>query len=567
MNFFKRAIISITRKPGKTAILLSLVFILGNLVAGSFSIEQSVKNAQSAVLGEIVPLLTLQQNWELVNQLVEEKMAESGIEEPNYSDPNFDFESFDWDEYNERRNEIWQEVTLGGEHLTSDLIEELGALPTVVFYDYSASAGLTSKEIKKYYTPEYENSNNFYAPPEGESDYFNLHGSMSGDILDIKMGLIELVDGDTLSDSKPTAGDYEVLVSKQFAEKNSLQVGSTFSLENEIFVYQKFDDEFAEEDVVSIARGGSRIIHEYAAGDGEYTGPEVADTLEFDFTVVGIYEPNIPPAAPDADEWNTVYMEVERRNRIYTLNNAIKEINEFIFTENKHYNPDDYAGLDEPQEYLQPIFAFQNNEGLNQFADTIEEMFGEYYWIIDNELDYDGIVTPLKNMSLLANIILYEGIGASLIILSLLVTLFLRDRRGEIGTYLALGERKRRIVAQVLVEVMLVSVIGITASLFTGNALSSQLSNSMIDRQVQSQQERENNRRNAPPTYNYESNTLKQAGYGAEITLEKLADNYKVTLGKNIIIIFYAGGIMTVLLSTLIPIMYVLRLNPRKILM
>ena len=55
--------------------------------------------------------------------------------------------------------------------------------------------------------------------------------------------------------------------------------------------------------------------------------------------------------------------------------------------------------------------------------------------------------------------------------------------------------------------------------------------------------------------------------YGEELTSEKLLEQYKVSLGLNAILLFYAVGLGTVLISTVIPIVYVMRLNPKKIMM
>lgn len=64
-----------------------------------------------------------------------------------------------------------------------------------------------------------------------------------------------------------------------------------------------------------------------------------------------------------------------------------------------------------------------------------------------------------------------------------------------------------------------------------------------------------------------ESNTLDYLGYSNNITTEDLADSYAVSLGVITILMFYLVGIGTILVSTLIPIVYIVRLNPKKIMM
>ena len=64
--------------------------------------------------------------------------------------------------------------------------------------------------------------------------------------------------------------------------------------------------------------------------------------------------------------------------------------------------------------------------------------------------------------------------------MSLLITLFLRDRKQEIGIYLAIGDKKGRVTAQFLTEVLGLSLVAITLSLFTGSLLANNFSQTMV---------------------------------------------------------------------------------------
>ena len=56
-------------------------------------------------------------------------------------------------------------------------------------------------------------------------------------------------------------------------------------------------------------------------------------------------------------------------------------------------------------------------------------------------------------------------------------------------------------------------------------------------------------------------------GYGSNITPEEVADSYNVSIGLGTIGMFYLIGLGTVLVSTIVPNVYILRLNPKKIMM
>lgn len=44
MNFWQRALKSVTRRKGKSFILFLVIFILGNVIAGAVAVQQSTMN-------------------------------------------------------------------------------------------------------------------------------------------------------------------------------------------------------------------------------------------------------------------------------------------------------------------------------------------------------------------------------------------------------------------------------------------------------------------------------------------------------------------------------------------
>jgi putative ABC transport system permease protein len=56
-------------------------------------------------------------------------------------------------------------------------------------------------------------------------------------------------------------------------------------------------------------------------------------------------------------------------------------------------------------------------------------------------------------------------------------------------------------------------------------------------------------------------------GYQTDLPTEAIVNSYDVSLSPFMILIFFGVGLGTILLATIIPMIYVLRLNPKKIML
>jgi putative ABC transport system permease protein len=113
MNFAKRGITSVTRKPGKTMILLVLIFMLGNIIAGAISVRQAVDNTELNLRAKMNPVATISYDQEKLE---------------NYS----------------------QNPGFRPEMIPVETIEKIGASPYVKYFDYSVMASMESPRLKKY---------------------------------------------------------------------------------------------------------------------------------------------------------------------------------------------------------------------------------------------------------------------------------------------------------------------------------------------------------------------------------------------------------------------------------
>lgn len=79
--------------------------------------------------------------------------------------------------------------------------------------------------------------------------------------------------------------------------------------------------------------------------------------------------------------------------------------------------------------------------------------------------EYDVVSTPLESLQQLVNITIIIISVVSVVILTLLLTIWIRGRKKEIGILLSIGKSKLNIILQIFTETIIVAVISFVASI------------------------------------------------------------------------------------------------------
>lgn len=475
MNFLKRAFLSLVRRKGKSLILLVIIFILSNVMAGSIAIGQASKNVERTIKLQLGANASVELDWE--------KMQ-------------------DWTE------EQWNSL----EYITPEMADKIGTLSYVKYYDYSSEAYINSSTLTQY-------DPNMVEVPT--LSYFPIKGVQYAPILDIVNGNATLVNGRTFNETEITNADYVALISDKVAELNNVFVGDVIYLQNTFSIWK--EDNTVEEIKRDIA-------------------------LE----VIGIFTPKVE----QSDENNGGWIDYTPFNRIYVPNGVVHAENRWMNEQYAIAYPDSNIKID--QIYITPTFVLNNPEDVESFRTEAKNLLPDYYKVTVSSDAYDSVAGPIKFIGSLSNIILYVAIGATILILSLVVILFLRDRKHELGIYLSLGESKSKVVGQILIEVVSIALIAITLSLLSGNSIAESTSKSMMDLR----NEITGNTDNGGVVY-------RDMGYNPTngVTEEDVLEAYKIEFSWDYVLILYGVGLGTVLLSSIAPMIYILRLKPKKIMM
>ena len=99
------------------------------------------------------------------------------------------------------------------------------------------------------------------------------------------------------------------------------------------------------------------------------------------------------------------------------------------------------------------------------------------------------MVEPIEQVGSFANIILWAVVIASILIISLIVVLNVKDRRYEIGVLMSLGASKLNIAGQILTELLIVGTIGFILSIGTSGMIASTLGDNLLKSQLESSQQ------------------------------------------------------------------------------
>ena len=197
---------------------------------------------------------------------------------------------------------------------------------------------------------------------------------------------------------------------------------------------------------------------------------------------------------------------------------------------------------------------------LEMYVNTIKKEYAdkgfidfEYFTSRDT---YDVVAGPVDSLSTIANVVLIVSIIVSVVILTLVIVMFLKDRKHEIGIYVSLGEMKWKMITQIVLEVFIISMLAVSLSLLSGIKLGSVIADQVLESSLIREEETMQLKLEEIGSVNREN-----------LQIEDVAEQITFTMDATYVISVYGISIVVVLLSSIIPVMYILKIEPKKILM
>ena len=518
VTIMRRTIINLRRNKMKAVILLLIITVIGSLIAGAIlanqAIGQTINNLQLQIPLTVGP--TMVPNWQ--ETVDEDRLAY--------------FENYSYTP------------------ITREMINIIGDLPYVQHFDYSLMAdwmvNLTPGRLDH---SSIQHADDNYGT-------FRTFGVSRPEMIYIESGMYELYEGrvftnDELNpDVQPDVAP--VLISLEVAEANGLWIGSTFEISNFIFMLPEnanIPEEGFDGMSMDYEQWNSHPYYQY-------------DYIDYKFEVIGIFNFTRIPRGSDLDllDHNSMLNLFFTPNwRIYEMRRQrIDSMILLIETFNLHDSP--YIPLDDIKYFehqINPFWTLNSIEDLEYFRLAANEILPPYLQIGDLTSTFATMITSMNSLSDVINQAFWFGSGAFIIALKLLILLYLREKKHEIGIYLALGEKKIKIVAQILMEVFVVALVGLVLAFLIGSLVSEQISAMMLRNELA------NNARDE----GYWSSMLEMSGFGQEMSVDELLEAFSVSLSTETTIFFFGIGLLIISLSTIVPVVYISELNVRDILL
>ncbi|MEH7593454.1 FtsX-like permease family protein [Bacillus toyonensis] len=261
------------------------------------------------------------------------------------------------------------------------------------------------------------------------------------------------------------------------------------------------------------------------------------ETLEVE--IIGIYETNEQAmgqqAPPIMDPANKLYMPHSTMKK-FEVDQGISSIQVVCF-------------LKDPQ----------NIEAFKKEAKKSKINFN-YYKLDAHDSLYKQMIGPIENISSTSQMIIYIVSIAGAIILGLIIMLSIKGRRKEMGILLSIGEKKWKLMAQFVVEVVCIAILAFGLSITTGAKVSQYIGDNLLSSEVATASEETNNPQNG---------TVMMSGPGGTVQNQKEDPIDKIDVSVTGEDVGKMGGIglAIAILATLLPALSILRLNPKQILL
>ena len=527
MNFFKRAIRSVTRQKSKSMILFAVIFILGNILAGSVIIQQSTQNVEKTTKEQMGAIATVGIDW---SDTKRQKEMESMT--------NADYSALD-----------------------EKMIQKIADSPYVKNYDYSEQTGFESKLLKTYdpaadkKSEDKENSSN-EANGGFINTYIPVRGVQDPKIMDIALGKIKLAEGSVFTADDIAKGANVVLISKKFAEKNGLHVGDEMTLDQSTQGLGNTDNAESKPENVKTYDTKVKVVGIYDVLEAvQKKSGQSGKASNGSVVHAAAFPGGSGQEAFDFDNYNTIYMP---NKAVHNMDQGFRQM---VMTD----YPDTMAGMSEEdaeaayKPYYIPIFQLKSVDDLEKFKADTKPLLPKFFSVMASTDEFNNIAGQFNKLSKIAKAVIIAAVLLSIVLILLVILLFMRDRKRELGIYLSLGDKKSNVILQIMVEVLTVAIVALVISLITGKFLGSFASEAFLN--SDSGQVIDNMMGGSVMNSSAMFNT------GVTFDAKTIADNYAVSFTPFYIVTYLLAGLGTVIISVLLSTLYIFKLKPKKILL
>ena len=326
-----------------------------------------------------------------------------------------------------------------------------------------------------------------------------------------KNGASSLIEGKPLVNSD--AGKNVAVIDTNLAKLNKLKVGSTIK--------------------VGTVAGGKiytlKVIGIYQTADTESTGSGFAIR-----------------SMPFAQPYNNVYTDIKTANLLKNGDGTVA------------------TGMDSA------TFTAADPKDIDSLVAQAKALKIDWtnYSLDANQAAYQSMVGPIQSVASTSLWVVLIVALAGAIILGLLMMLSVKERMFETGVFMAIGESRTKIVMQYVAEVLLIAIVAFSISFFSGQFIAQKAGDMMLNQQIQTIEEQKALQQQdcgmgRGRFFGVASQSVLRGGTASATEQIK---NIDVKISTEEMAKTFGIGLLIIFLGTLIPAITVMRFKPKTIL-
>lgn len=529
MSFLKRAYLAVKRRKARTCIMLVILTAISALIFTGLAVQNATKEASILARQKLGSTITLTFDSEKARQKQSEEAQGEGQNRKVMT--NIEYEA-----------------------VSEEMVEKIARNEHIYDYNYivnstafaesfDAITDSQGEEMKEAENDMKDKISNFNSSMDdfvggrkpdglGKIDMANivmpdisLVGVSASDLdANFEAGSYSMVDGETIT---PSSAENAVIIEQTLAEANEISIGDNITIK--------------------------------ATSDGE----------EINLNVIGIYsageieQGSMLSGMSSSLIYNKIYMRHDKAVSIKEIAASEKENSDnspMVRGETNSSNGIDSA-----------IFYVDDPENIDEVIEYAKDtqLDLETYKLSANDEEYESMIKPIENVASFSKILVIIVIVAGAMIIALILMLWIKERTYETGVLLSLGESKAKVVLQYVSEVIAIFIVGFVLSVLIGTGVSQKVGDVLLSQEIEAIQGEDVNNLSQMDDRNISRQPVGGKSFDRKTNMmveTKVIDKIDVNVSLLVIIQVFGLGLLLIFISTVIPVIYVFRYNPKQIL-
>lgn len=391
---------------------------------------------------------------------------------------------------------------------------------------------LNTKEADQLAKSKYVKDYNYITNTLGISDGLKLVGASEGEEGKGKAGMAAVRGGSGSGTEIDMNSSFMIEGVRKTALQESFKNGKSKIIDG-----KPITEQMKEQNVALMEKRLAELNNLKVGDKVKVQSGDKKETLEVE--IIGIYETNEQAMGQQAPPI------MDPANKLYMPHSTMKKLE-----------------IDQGISSIQFVYFLKDPQNIEAFKEEAKksDIDFNYYKLDAHDSLYKQMIGPIENISSTSQMIIYIVSIAGAIILGLIIMLSIKARRKEMGILLSIGEKKWKLMAQFVVEVVCIAILAFGLSITTGAKISQFIGNNLLSSEIATAGEETNTPQNG---------TVMVAGPGGTVQNQKEDPIDKINVSVTGEDVGKMGGIglAIAILATLLPALSILRLNPKQILL